>query len=447
MSISTSTSTEAEAPRAPATAAASIRTRVRYGVLALVLAATIINYVDRVNISIAAPFMSKDLGIDKVQLGLIFSAFSWTYAFALLPGGYLVDRLGSRLMYGVSLITWSVATVLQGLASGFASLFAFRLGVGLMEAPAFPANSRAVTMWFPQRERGLATSIFLVGQYAATALFSGLLLWLTISWGWRAVFFVTGGVGILFGIVWLALYRDPTRSRRVNEAELRYIEEGGGLARNQEKSPVRMDQIAQLFHFRQIWAVCIGKFASNSALTFFLTWFPTYLIEERKITTIKAGIFTVLPYLGATIGIVLAGVVSDWLIRRGTSMSFARKLPLVVGSALGMSIILVNVTDSNELCIAILTLAFFAQGISSMSWAAVSEIAPKELIAVTGGITSFAANLTGIITPVIIGYIVHVTGSFVWAINLVAFLSLIGTLSYSLLLGRIHRIELKPSAA
>lgn len=435
------------APPGGAAAEATGRSRVRYGVLALVLVATIINYVDRVNISIAAPFMSKDLGIDKVQLGLIFSAFSWTYAFALLPGGYLVDRLGSRLMYGVSLIAWSVATVLQGLASGFASLFAFRLGVGLMEAPAFPANTRAVTMWFPQKERGLATSIFLVGQYAATALFSGLLLWLTIAVGWREVFFVTGGIGIVFGIVWLCLYRDPMQSRRVNAAELRYIEEGGGLARNQAQSPVTMRQIRQLFHYRQIWAICLGKFASNSALTFFLTWFPTYLIEERKITTIKAGIFTVLPYLGATVGILLAGAVSDWLIRRGTSMSFARKLPLVAGSALGMSIILVNITDSNELCIAILTLAFFAQGISSTSWAAVSEVAPRELIAVTGGVTSFAANLTGIITPVVIGYIVHETGSFTWAINLVAFLSLLGTLSYSFLLGRLHRIELKPAVA
>lgn len=434
-----------EAPRAhTAQAASGGRTRVRYFILALILIATIINYVDRVNISIAAPFMSKDLGIDKVQLGFIFSAFSWTYAFALLPGGYLVDLLGSRIMYGVSLVLWSGATVLQGFAGGFSSLFAARLGVGLMEAPAFPANTRAVTMWFPQRERGLATSIFLVGQYAATALFSGLLLWLTVTFGWRAVFYLTGGIGIAFGAAWLALYRDPLQSRRMNAAELAYIEEGGGLARNAAKSPVTMHQVMQLFHYRQIWAVCLGKFASNSALTFFLTWFPTYLIEERKMTMIKAGIFTVLPYLGAVVGILLAGAVSDMLIRRGVSMSFARKLPLVLGSALGMSIILVNITDSNDLAIAILTLTFFAQGVSSTSWAAVSEIAPKELIAVTGGVTSFAANLTGIVTPVVIGLIVQRTGSFFWAINLVAFLSLCGTLSYSLLLGRIHRIVLTP---
>lgn len=419
------------------------RTRARYFILALVLVATIINYVDRVNISVAAPFLSKDLGISKIELGFIFSAFSWTYAFALLPGGYLVDRLGSRVMYGVSLILWSAATVLQGFAGGFRSLFAFRLGVGLMEAPAFPANTRAVTMWFPQSERGLATSIFLVGQYIATALFSGLLLWLCVSFGWQVVFYVTGGIGMMYGVVWFALYRDPLQSRRINEAELRHIEEGGGLARNAVRSPITLGQVLQLFRYRQIWALCLGKFASNSALTFFLTWFPTYLIEERKMTMVKAGIFTVLPYIGATVGILLAGAVSDLLIRRGVSMSFARKLPLVLGSALGMSIILVNFTDSNELCIAILTLAFFAQGISSTSWAAVAEIAPKQLIAMTGGVTSFAANLTGIVTPVVIGLIVQRTGSFVWAIDLVAALSLCGTLSYSLLLGRIHRIELE----
>jgi MFS transporter, ACS family, D-galactonate transporter len=413
--------------------------------LALVLIATIINYVARVNISVAAPFMSKDLGIDKVQLGFIFSAFSWTYAFALLPGGYFVDRLGSRLMYGISLIFWSLATALQGVASGFTSLFAFRLGVGLMEGPAFPANTRAVTMWFPQQERSLATSIFLIGQYVSTAMFAAPLLWLTVTSGWRPMFYLTGGLGIAFGFVWLWLYRDPMQSRRANEAELRYIEEGGGLARNAVKSSATMAQVLQLFRYRQVWAVCLGKFCSNTVLTFFLTWFPTYLLEERKITILKTGFFTVMPYLGATAGILLAGAFSDWMIRRGWSMSFSRKLPLVVGSALGMSIILCNLTDSNELCIAILTLTFFAQGVSSTSWAAVAEIAPKELIAMTGGVTSFAANLTGIVSPVVIGMIVQGTGSFVWAINLMAALSLCGTLSYWLWLGRIHRITLAPA--
>jgi D-galactonate transporter len=419
-------------------------TRRRWFMLSLLLIATIINYIDRVNISIAAPFMAKDLGLDKIEMGLIFSAFAWTYALALVPAGFVADRFGSRLTYGVSLISWSTVTVCQGFATGFASLFGLRLAVGAMEAPAFPANSRAVTVWFPARERGVASSLYVCGQYLGTALFTGLLLWLATTYDWRHVFYSTGLLGIVFGVAWLYLYRDPLNCKRVSQEELKYIEAGGGLVKSsQERTRFNWRQIAELFRYRQIWAICIGKFASTSALYFFLTWFPTYLIEERKLTMIKAGIFAVLPFVGATVGILLAGIVSDLLIRRGYSMSFARKLPLVVGSMLGMSIVLVNFTDSNVICIAVLTIAFFAQGIASSSWAAVSEVAPKELIGLTGGITSLAANIGGIVTPIVIGGIVHATGSFAYAFWFIGGVALIGTLSYSLLLGRLFRIELK----
>lgn len=445
---STQTSEAAVASSAPdsrdAVSSKSLPTRRRWFMLSLLLIATIINYVDRVNISIAAPFMAKDLGLDKVEMGLIFSAFAWTYALALVPAGFVADRFGSRITYGVSLISWSAVTVCQGLAGGFASLFGLRLAVGAMEAPAFPANSRAVTVWFPARERGMASSIYVCGQYLGTALFTGLLLWLATTYDWRHVFYSTGIVGIIFGVIWLFLYRDPLNCKKVSKEELKYIEDGGGLVKSsQQRTKFNWRQIAELFRYRQVWAICIGKFASTSALYFFLTWFPTYLIEERHLTMIKVGIFAVLPFIGATVGILLAGIVSDLLIRRGYSMSFARKLPLVVGSMLGMSIVLVNFTDSNVICIAVLTTAFFAQGIASSSWAAVSEIAPKELIGLTGGVTSLAANIGGIVTPIVIGAIVHTTGSFAMAFWFIGGVALIGTLSYSLLLGRLYRIELQ----
>lgn len=435
--IDTALATRAAAPARP-------MSHRRWFMLSLLLIATIINYVDRVNISIAAPFMAKDLGLDKVQMGLIFSAFAWTYAFALVPAGFIADRFGSRLTYGASLISWSAVTVCQGLVGGFSSLFGLRLAIGAMEAPAFPANSRAVAVWFPARERGMASSIYVCGQYLGTALFTGVLLWLATTYDWRHVFYSTGIVGIVFGVAWLYLYRDPLNCKKVSKQELDYIEAGGGLVKSsQDKNKFKWAQIAELLKYRQVWAICIGKFASTSALYFFLTWFPTYLIEERHLTMVKVGIFAVLPFIGATVGVLLAGFISDWMIRRGVSLSFARKLPLVVGSALGMSIMLVNFTDSNEVCIALLTIAFFAQGIASASWAAVSEIAPKQLIGLTGGITSLAANIGGIVTPIVIGQILHVTGNFAWAFWFIGGVACIGTLSYSLLLGRIYRIELK----
>jgi D-galactonate transporter len=429
------------------TASVEKPTRARYFMLSLVLIATVISYVDRMNLSIAAPFMSKDLGIDKVHMGYMFSAFAWTYAFALIPGGYLADRFGSRVAYTGSLALWSLATAAQGLVGGFGSLFGARLAVGAMEAPAFPSNARAVTMWFPARERGLATGIYVMGQYIGTAIFSGLLLWMAVTLGWRTLFFATGATGVVFAIIWYFLYRDPLDSKRANASEIAYIRAGGGEVAKQKKASFSFAAVLLLLRYRQIWAICIGKFASFAALTFFLTWFPTYLIEQRHMHMLKAGFFLVLPYVGASVGILIAGSVSDLLIRRGVSLSFARKAPLVIGSLLGTSIVFANLVTSDTACIAILTTAFFAQGFSSMSWAAVSEVAPVQYIGLTSGVTSLSANLAGIVVPIVIGYIVHVTGSFVYALDFVGMLSVIGALSYSLLLGRLHRIVIDEPAA
>jgi ACS family D-galactonate transporter-like MFS transporter len=422
--------------------AAERPTRARFVILFCILIATMINYVDRANIGIVAPAMTQDLGIDKAQMGEIFAAFGLAYAIALVPGGYLADLLGSRLSYAVALVCWSLATMLQGLTKGYSTLFGARFAIGLLESPAFPANARAVTMWFPTRERGLATSVYIMGQYIGTPMFTGLLIWLASNLGWRSVFYFTGGAGLLFGLCWYFIYQDPLQCKRANAAELRYIEEGGALLRGKEHTAFDWKALFVLLKYRQILAICLGKFCSNSLLVFFTTWFLTYLVEERKMTMIKVGFFQALPFLGATVGILLAGYLSDLLIRRGVSMSAARKTPLIVGTLLGTTIALANYATSDWEVIAILTTAFFAQGVAASSWAAVSEVAPRQYIGLTSGITSLAANVAGVTTPLIIGYILHATGSFYWALNFIGAVSLLGMLSYSLLLGRLHRIEL-----
>ncbi|HSX85296.1 MAG TPA: MFS transporter [Cellvibrio sp.] len=427
-------------------AATAPPTKTRYLMLALIFFATVINYVDRTNLAVVAPILSKDLDLSPVQMGLLFSAFAWTYAFANLPGGYLVDRLGSRVAYGWSLFLWSTATFVQGAAGSFAALFGLRLAVGAAEAPAFPSNNRVVTMWFPKSERGSATSFYVVGQYIGTAMFTPLLFWIASQYGWREVFYVTGGLGILFAIVWFKLYRDPKDSKRVNAEELRYIESGGALTGGIAQANFKWSLVWQLFEHRQIWAICIGKFAISSTLFFFLTWFPTYLVEARGMTMLKAGFFAVLPYIAASLGVLLGGYWSDTLLKRGYSMSVARKLPIVTGFLLASSIFLANFTTSNMIAIAILSFAFFAQGISSMSWAIISEVAPKELIGMTGGVCNFAGNLAGIAMPIAIGYILAHTGSFNWALGLVGIAAITGALSYTFLLGPVKRIQLRHTA-
>ncbi|WP_168789604.1 MFS transporter [Paraburkholderia aromaticivorans] len=427
--------------RNPAYADTTKRSRVRYVVLSMLLAATILNYVDRSALGIVAPGLSKGLALDKMQMGELFAAFGLAYSIGLVPGGVLTDILGSRVAYALSLLGWSFATLTQGLATGYHMLLGSRLAIGALEAPAFPSNARAVTLWFPARERGFATSVYVMGQYIGTPLFTGLLLWISAAYGWRMVFYVTGGVGILFSLLWYRVYRDPHQHAGVNAAELHYINDGSTAARKpREKFDWHM--ALKLLSYRQILAICIGKFCNNTLLVFFTTWFMTYLIEARHMSMIKVGIFQALPFIGATAGILLAGSLSDFFIRRGVSISTARKTPLIIGTLLGASIVLVNFVESNESVIAILTIAFFAQGVGSMSWAAVSEIAPRQYVGLTSSITSLAANIAAVTTPLMIGYITHHTGHFYWALNLMGAICLLGALSYSVLLGKLSRIEL-----
>ncbi|MBN3845605.1 MFS transporter [Paraburkholderia sp. Ac-20342] len=416
--------------------------KVRYVVLAMLLVATTLNYVDRSALGIVAPGLSKSLSLDKMQMGELFAAFGLAYSFALLPGGLLADVLGSRLAYALSLVGWSFATLTQGLANGYHMLLGSRLTMGALEAPAFPSNARSVTLWFPAQERGFATSVYVMGQYIGTPLFTGLLLWISTTYGWRSVFFVTGACGILFSLVWYRLYRDPHQHKTVNAAELQYINEGRSTGAQKAREKFNWRMAIQLLRYRQILAICLGKFCNNTLLVFFTTWFMTYLIEARHMSMIKVGIFQALPFLGATAGILVAGSLSDFFIRRGVSVSAARKAPLIIGTLLGASVVFVNFVESNAMVIAILTIAFFAQGIGSMSWAAVSEIAPRQYVGLTSSITSLAANIAGVTTPLMIGYITHHTGHFYWALNLMGAICLLGTFSYSIFLGKLSRIEL-----
>src|SRR5262245_56551434 len=248
-------------------------TRARLLILSLITAGTMINYLDRTVISVAAPLLSSELGLNAALMGIAFSAFSWTYAAAQIPGGILLDRFGVRLTYYWSVTLWSLCTVLQGLAGGLGSLVGARLALGVAEAPAYPCNSRILSMWFPQAERARATGVYAVGQYFGLAFLSPVLFWISGTFGWRALFIIVGLAGIVFGIIWWLRYRDPHESKRVNQQELDYIAAGGGIANSGAATRFEWRHIRFLLSKRQIVGASIGQFAGNSTLVFFLTWF------------------------------------------------------------------------------------------------------------------------------------------------------------------------------
>ncbi len=420
------------------------RTRARYVILALISIGTMINYLDRTILGIAAPALTAELGISAAVMGIIFSAFSWSYTAMQIPGGILLDRFGSRIIYFMSLTLWSLFTALHGLVNNIWTLLAMRLGLGVAEAPCFPTNSRIVATWFPQQERAMATGVYTVGEYIGLAFLSPILFWILASFGWRALFIIVGVVGIAFGIVWIRYYQEPRDYKSVSQSELDYIAAGGGLISSTSNRPnFEWGMILRLLRYRQLSGICLGQFASNSTLVFFLTWFPTYLATERQMEWIKIGFFAVMPFIAASIGVLSGGWLSDYLLRCGKSVNVARKLPIIMGLLLASTIIGANYVQSNAAVIAILSVAFFAQGMAALGWTLVSDIAPMDQLGLTGGIFNFAANLAGIITPMVIGFIVTATGSFIGAILYIGILALVGAFSYIFIVGDVKRIDLK----
>lgn len=419
-----------------------VRSRARLTVLGLITIGTMINYLDRAVLGVAAPSMTTELGLDAVVMGIVFSAFSWTYAAAQIPGGAFVDRVGARLSYFWSVSIWSVFTLLQGLATGLVSLLAFRLGLGVAEAPCYPTNSRVLSTWFPQHERARATGVYSVGQYFGLAFLSPLLFWIVAEFGWRALFVIAGIAGLLFAAVWLKLYREPQDHPTVNQAELEYIEAGGGLGYRGAATPFAWRNIPALLKHRQVLGASIGQFAGNSTLVFFLTWFPTYLATERNMGWLKVGFYAVMPFIAASVGVLVGGWVSDMIIRRTGSATLGRKLPILTGLLLASTIVIANFVDSDPVVIAVLSVAFFGQGMVNLGWTLITDVAPKRLIGLTGGVFNLCANLAGIVTPLVIGVIVGATGSFFFALAYIAFVAIIGALSYIFIVGEVKPVEM-----
>lgn len=437
-----------------AAADAGRRTRVRLLIVAMLFAATTINYADRATISIAGPDMAKELGLSPVQMGYVFSAFAWSYVLAQIPGGWLLDRYSVKWVYAAAVALWSAFTLVQGAVGFFTGLtavvllFALRLAVGLTEAPVFPANARIVAAWFPTRERGMASAFFNSAQYFATVLFTPLMAWIVHNFGWHHVFTSMGLLGIVFAVLWLRVVDSPKNHPSMNQAERDYIEAGGALldmdGQSRSKQGDAGRTLRQLLANRMLLGIYIGQYCITVLTYFFLTWFPVYLVKERGLSILQAGFAAVLPALCGFIGGILGGVISDLLLRRGFSLTAARKIPIVGGMLLSMSIIGCNYVQADALVVGLMALAFFGKGIGALGWAVVADTSPRESGGLSGGLFNTFGNTAGITTPIAIGYIVQSTGSFNGALVFVGLNALVACFCYLVVVGEIRRVELKP---
>ena len=428
----------------------------RYLVVWLLFVATTVNYADRATLSIAGPALAKDLALDPVVMGYVFSAFGWAYVLAQIPGGWLLDRFGSKRVYVLSVLIWSVFTLLQGFVGvlpasiAVASLFVLRFLLGLAEAPSFPGNSRIVSAWFPTAERGTASAIFNSAQYFALVVFSPIMGTITHALGWRYVFFVMGAVGLVLAALLARLIHAPREDPRVSRDELAYIEQGGALVdldHPQAGAPAASvptwANVRQLLGSRMLVGVYVGQYCITTLTYFFLTWFPVYLVAGRGMSILKVGFVAALPALCGFVGGILGGVFSDALLRRGHSLTFARKAPIVTGMLLSVSMIACNYVDAQWAVVGIMALAFFGKGIGALGWAVVSDTSPKEIAGLSGALFNTFGNTAAITTPIVIGYLVKGSGQFEGALAFVGANAIVAMLSYLFVVGEIKRLELK----
>lgn len=419
-------------------------TRKRYNILALIFVTVVINYLDRSNISIAAVALRKDLGLDTLQMGYIFSAFGVTYALLQIPGGILADKMKSRILYTFMMIFWSIATLLQGLANSFFLLFGLRASIGVFEAPSYPINNLVVSRWFPENERASAIAVYTSGQFLGLAFLTPILVWIQDSLGWRGLFIVSGIIGIVWAGIWYLLYRDPKNHKFVSPKELELIERGGGLVevdnKEENKKKFNWSDFSQAFKYRKLWGIYIGQFCLGATTIFFLTWFPTYLVEFRGLDFLKSGFLASVPFLAAFVGVLLSGFTSDFLIKKGYSKEISRKAPIIFGMLLSTCIIGANYTNNTFYVVLFLSLAFFGNGLASIAWVFVSLMAPKNNIGLVGGVFNFIGGLANIIIPVIIGFLVK-DGNFSPALFLIGALAFVGFFCYTFIVGKVVRVK------
>ncbi|WP_281254457.1 MFS transporter [Rhodococcoides kyotonense] len=430
-------------------------------IVALLFIISTLNNADRAILSITGTEIRADFGFSAVTLGYMFSVFAWAYMLAQIPGGRFVDRFGVKRIYAISIFVWSFFTLLQGFApilgvgAAVAALFALRIGVGLAEGPAYPANGRVVATWFPTSERATASAIFNSAQYAAAVVFTPLMAWLTHDHGWESAYFFMGGLGMVLTFGWLWLYDQPRKHRMANDAEIEYIAAGGALVDIEETSTVSGDSkpkinswnvVKQLLSSRMMIGLYVGQFFITTIVYFFLTWFPIYLIQELDMNLLDAGLTAAIPAIFGFTGGILGGLLSDRLLKRGASLTVARKVPIVIGLSLSTCIVLCNFTSTETVVILLMVLAFFGKGLGSLGWTLVSDTSPKEAAGLSGGLFNTFANAAGITTPIIIGYIVDATGSFDGALLFVGISAALAVASFLLIMGKVSRVELKLDA-
>ncbi|RMB79772.1 MFS transporter [Streptomyces shenzhenensis] len=441
---STSTSGGAALAERPETPHRPKGRNVRWSVIAVITVLTITNYLDRGNLSVAAPAIREDLGFSATQMGLILSAFVWPYAVMNLPGGWAIDKWGPRFIMTIAATLWSIAGALTGLARTIGVFLGLRVVLGITEAPLFPGAVKATGEWFPDHEKGRATSIYVAATQVGLAIAPPITTALMISFGWELMFVIIGLAGFLGVAAWALVYRKPEEHKRLSAEELAYIRDNqkadavaaGSPHDEARERPDIGRQWLRLFRYPTIWAMVAGAFCLQYVFWFYITWLPSYLESAQGFSLGTAGLLASLPYIAGGVAVIIGGRFSDSLVQRGMRAMDARRRVIAGGALLtAVSLCLTAVSTGPAMAVTMLTVGMFCYSLSTASyWALASDVVETtRMVGSVGSIQNFGGFLGGAFAPIATGVIVDTMGGFTPALLISAALLMVTVVSYGFL--------------
>jgi MFS family permease len=400
----------------------------------------LVNYFDRVNLSVSHASLYAAFGISNIAFGYLSGAYNWTYALCQLPIGVLLDKFGVRRIGRISTLLWSIASFGAAVTPNLGGLFAARLALGVGEAPTFPANAKAIGSWFPARERSLATSLFDAAAKFASAIGVPIIGIVLLKVGWRWSFAVTGIVSFAYFLLFWRVYRDPDDDPGLTSAEREYFTEEVAGPDAEQKGPGEPESLGNLLTQRKVIGLAIGFGSYNYVFYLLLTWLPSYLSFALHIDLLHSFLYTSVPWLFATLADILAGGwLVDALIRRGWNANRVRKFILVGGTACGLG--MVGAANAQNAHQALVWISISIGGLSAaapVGWSIPSLITSSNNVGKVGGIMNFSNQISGIAAPIVTGYLVTARQSYGWAFGVSAIYLMIGIAAYIFLLGKIE---------
>lgn len=417
----------------------------RWGIGVLLGSGILVSFLDRINLSVAAPQLQHEFGLGPVQLGFLFSAFYWPYAVLQIPVGLVVDRMGVTRVGRWGSLLWTIASAVTAVSGGFLGILAARMLLGTAEAPSFPVVSKATGHWFPRSERARATAIFDASAKFSNVIGVPLIALVVVRLGWRWGFGVTSAISFVYFLAFYLIYRDPSADKRLSAEEHAYVLAGGSVPEGRSGSG-SIEMLGYLLRQPKIWGLAMGFGAYGYSFYLFLTWLPDYLVRTGGMSILKSAEYTAVPWGVATIAdFAVGGWLIDALIARGADETRTRKTVLVTGMLLGLAVIGATMTGNPAWVILWISISLGGLAAAApVGWSLPSLIAPAGGVGTVGGIMNCAVNAMGILAPIATGVIVRETHSFVGAFLAAAAILVVGILAFIFLLGRIETMPPPP---